>query len=396
MRADDQEEVGRWGARERTALALCLVAVIAALSAAIIVRVTTGGSPPIPVASLSRGANPDPAGRLPRPAPDFTLTDQFGQTISLRAFRGRPVVLAFIDSQCTTICPLTTTAMVEAKNLVGQGGSRVQLLGVDANPTAIAIRDVRAYSTAHGMLHQWHFLTGSLPELKRVWRAYGIEAQVVGGQVDHTPALFVIDSHGTLRNVYMTAMAYAGIGQQAQLIAQELSSLLPGRPRVRANPAEEVQLVQPPTMPVSLPRVGGGTVRLGPGRSPRLLLFFATWAAETSDLSAGLQMLNRYQSLAIASGLPRLTGVDEASVEPSPSALPRFLHHLRHPLSYPVAVDQSGRVADGYEVEDQPWLVLVSRTGRFLYYRDVSTAGWPTPSQLARLLREALALGGSR
>ena len=49
------------------------------------------------------------------------------------------------------------------------------------------------YSQAHGMLHKWRFLTGSLPELKRVWRAYGIEAAVVNGTIDHTPATYVID-----------------------------------------------------------------------------------------------------------------------------------------------------------------------------------------------------------
>ena len=49
---------------------------------------------------------------------------------------------------------------------------------------------VRAYSQAHGMLHKWRFLTGSLAELKRVWRAYGIAAAVVNGMIDHTPATY--------------------------------------------------------------------------------------------------------------------------------------------------------------------------------------------------------------
>ena len=42
------------------------------------------------------------------------------------------------------------------------------------------------------MLHQWRFLTGSIRELKRVWRAYYIEAAVVNGAIDHTPATYVI------------------------------------------------------------------------------------------------------------------------------------------------------------------------------------------------------------
>jgi len=54
-------------------------------------------------------------------APDFRLTNQFGQQISLSAFRGKVVILAFTDSQCTTGCPLTTQAMLAAKQLLGRG-----------------------------------------------------------------------------------------------------------------------------------------------------------------------------------------------------------------------------------------------------------------------------------
>ena len=67
-------------------------------------------------------------------------------------------------------------------------GSQVQLLGVDANPHAISLENVWSYSELHGMLHDWHFLTGSLPQLTRVWKQYAIEAAVEAGQITHTPA----------------------------------------------------------------------------------------------------------------------------------------------------------------------------------------------------------------
>jgi cytochrome oxidase Cu insertion factor (SCO1/SenC/PrrC family) len=110
----------------------------------------------------------DPGTRLAGRAPDFRLTDEFGEPVSLHSFRGKVVILAFNDSECTTICPLTTSAMVDAKAMLGSAGSRVQLLGIDANPTATQIKDVRSYSELHGMVRQWHFLTGSLAALKRV------------------------------------------------------------------------------------------------------------------------------------------------------------------------------------------------------------------------------------
>jgi hypothetical protein len=131
-------------------------------------------------------------------------------------------------------------------------------------------------------------------------------------------------------------------------------------------------------------------VRLGPGSGAHLVLFFDTWETEITDLSARLEALNRYQAAARKEGLPPLVAIDEARVEASPQALPRFLRSLPHPLSYPVAVDSSGRVADGYRVQDSPWLELVSGSGRFLFYRDLAD-GWPTLGQLRAQVHAALA-----
>src|SRR6185437_9478069 len=87
---------------------------------------------------------------------------------------------------------------------------------------------------------------------------------------------------------------------------------------------------------------------------------------------------------------PPMTAVDEGVVEPSPAALPAFLGGLRQKLSYPVAVDGDGRVADGYEVQGQPWFVLTSPSGQILWYWDVSSSGWLSPKQLGEHVQAAL------
>src|SRR6201996_5935859 len=156
-----------------------------------------------------------------KPAPDFKLVHQFGQAMSLSQFRGRVVMLSFEDSECTTVCPLTTQSMVLAKELLGKAGDSVQLLGVDANPDAIKQADVMDYSRVHGMINQWDFLTGSLPQLKSVWKAYNIDVQIESGQIDHTPALYIIDQQGKLQKVYLTQMAYSSVTQSAQVLATE-------------------------------------------------------------------------------------------------------------------------------------------------------------------------------
>ena len=360
----------------RTPVALAGVGVAAAVVAVVILSVA--GSPS-EAQSDALASNPslDPGTSLARPAPDFTLTDQFGQQVSLRSFRGKVVLLAFNDSECTTVCPLTTTAMLEAKAMLGSAAKHVALLGVDANPKATALEDVLSYSQLHGMVHAWHFLTGSLSALRRVWSAYGIQAAVQGGEIAHTPALFVIDPSGRERKLYMTQQSYAAVGQLGQLLAQEASRLLPGHPTVQSHLSYAQIKGIGPTETVRLPRAGGGSVRLGPGR-PHLYLFFDTWDREVTSLAAHLEELRHYQSAPASSRLPALSAIDETSVEPSPAALQAVSGNAPHPLPYPVALDRSGRVADGYEVQGQPWLVLTSSSGRIVWYRQVSTTGWPS------------------
>jgi Peroxiredoxin len=47
--------------------------------------------------------NLDLGSSLGKAAPDFRLRNQFGQPMSLSQFRGKVVMLAFEDSECTTV-----------------------------------------------------------------------------------------------------------------------------------------------------------------------------------------------------------------------------------------------------------------------------------------------------
>lgn len=353
---------------------------------------STGRSVTRPAAfPAATSPQPDPGVRLSAAAPDFTLTDQFHRRVSLRAFRGKVVVLSFTDPKCTTICPITTTALLRAEKLLGPAAAQVELIGIGANPDATGVKWVRAYSQHHGMMRKWHFLTGSLRQLKSVWGAYHVEAAAVRGRIDHTPATYVIGTTGRESRLYETTMAYSSVDQLGYEVAQSIAPLLPGNPHVHAMTSAAQPVLYGPRSPVELPRADGGTVRLGAGSGAHLILFFDSWDTEVTDLSAQLEALNRYESQAKRKGLPALVAIDEAGVEATPRALPRFLHSLPRPLSYPVAVDHSGAVADGYRVQDSPWLELVSNKGRFLFYDDLAVRGWPRLHELLTTVTTALA-----
>jgi len=373
--------------------------IVAALAIIVHAVIQPSGSPAqgsaTQASALTTNENLDPGAPLSGAAPGFTLTNQFGQPVSLSSFRGKVVILAFNDAECTTICPLTTVALIEAKNMLGAAGSQVQLLGVDANPKATEVEDVLSYSQLHGMTYQWQYLTGTLTQLHRVWKSYSVGVTISQNQTDHEPAIFVINQRGELEKLYLTQLAYTAVGQLGQLLAQEAATLLPSHPAVNSHlsyaPISDIS----PATDTTLPAAGGGYVAMGPGQagqgSPRLYLFFATWDQEITTLGGQLETLNGYQSAAGAGGLPGLTAVDEGGVEPSASALPGFLGTLPRPLSYPVAIDQSGQLADGYDVQGVPWFVLTSARGKVLWSREVSVSGWPSVAALDQDVRTALA-----
>jgi hypothetical protein len=247
----------------------------------------------------------------------------------------------------------------------------VQLLGVDANPDATAVSDVMSYSRVHGMVNEWDFATGSAAQLKKVWTDYKIAVQIEQGQIDHTPALFIINAKGQEEELYLTQMSYSGVGQAAQVIAQEVASLLPSHPKLAS--LRSLAAIPPldPTVKAALPGADGGTpVELGPGK-PRLVVFFASWVSEVSDLPAELKVLNTYAKAAAAQHLPAPTAVDEAVTEPESTSVDAALKDVG-PLAFQVGVDQTGRLADGYGVQDQPWLVLVNAAGKATWSHD----GW--------------------
>jgi cytochrome oxidase Cu insertion factor (SCO1/SenC/PrrC family) len=384
---------GTWLAGGFVAIVVALIAVHAVLTPA-------AGAAPGGRAAADAGlaGNPslDPGTSLSTVAPGFTLTDQFGRPASLSSDRGKVVILAFNDSECTTVCPLTTVAMTDAKAMLGAAASQVQLVGIEANPKATSIEDVRSYSQVHGMLYQWRYLTGSLSQLQTVWKDYSVGVTVNQNQIDHEPAIFVINQQGRLAKLYLTQLAYSAVPQLGQLLATEVSSLLPSHPAVHSHLSYDQVATTGPAAATTVPEAGGGYVSLGPGQpgeqsQARLYLFFATWDQEITSLGGQLDALNAYQSASAADHLPALTAIDEGSVEPTASALPNFLATLTRPLGYPVGIDSGGQIADGYDVQGEPYFVLASPSGKPLWTWEVSTSGWLSTASLDRRVRAALA-----
>jgi len=152
-------------------------------------------------------------------APDFSLIDQFGHLRRLSEFRGKVVLLTFVSTKCTDICPLTAELMRRTQDLLGTRSQDVQLLAVNTNYRYTSVQDVLRWSRSHSMTHRWLFLTELFGTLGSVWQAYG----VTGGNA-HTTIVFLIDPQGRLRSSVPIAMRQ-GLDAEARSLAQYVTGL---------------------------------------------------------------------------------------------------------------------------------------------------------------------------
>jgi len=139
------------------------------------------------------------------PAPNFTLVDQHGTSLSLKSLRGRAVVLEFMDPHCTDICPIVSQEFVDAYHDLGVKASKVVFVAVNVNQYFNSVADVAKFSNQHGLnkIPSWHFFTGSVNDLTSIWQNYNIavEAPKPTSDIVHTSIVYFIGPNGDERYI---------------------------------------------------------------------------------------------------------------------------------------------------------------------------------------------------
>lgn len=137
-----------------------------------------------------------------RPAPDFHLVDQNGKPVSLSQFRGKTVILTFLDPVCWWDCPLQAAEMAGVDQLLGPYAKSVELVAVAGNPTVHSVSALSAFDRARGLNHipNWVFATGSTATLEQIWQAWGYQVTpATDGMDPHSDLFYLIDPQGRLQ-----------------------------------------------------------------------------------------------------------------------------------------------------------------------------------------------------
>jgi protein SCO1/2 len=162
---------------------------------------------------------------LPRigPAPEFTLTTQDSQRLSLQELRGKVVAVTFIYTSCVDTCQLLTAKLVRLQTRFGaEFGTKVFFVAVTVDPQHDTSEVLKRYAQAHGAnLAGWAFLTGTAAEIRQVTRRYSIYSKKTPrGDMDHTFLTSLIDPSGTLR------VQYLGVRFDPEELLRDLQSLV--------------------------------------------------------------------------------------------------------------------------------------------------------------------------
>jgi protein SCO1 len=285
------------------------------------------------------------------PAPQFRLADQFGRTVSLAQYRGRPVVLTFMEAHCRELCPTVAEKLRRVLAELGPDGQQVGMLALSTDPEGDTRPAARAFSHEHGLLHSWHYLLGTRKQLAPIWKAYYVYAAPANAppkmRDSHTSAIYLIDASGRER-------ALMGGDPDFGSLLMDLRILL-GLPATAGQPADPAPEAGHPAPAFALAALDGKTVHSSDLKHHVVLLnFWATWC---TVCKSEMPMLSRWYRELHARGL-EILGIDQQESAAAARAFVRRFH-----IRYPVLEDDSGTTSARYDVVGLPTTLLVDQSG---------------------------------
>jgi len=137
-----------------------------------------------------------------QPAPDFSLTDQNRQRVTLSQFAGQVVVVTFVYTRCPfpNYCfRLSNNLARLQKRFAPEMGHKLTLLSVTLDP----VHDQPEALAKYGRIWKvdakgWHLLTGPPAEIRKFCERFGVGFFPDEGQFIHSLHTLIIDRQGRL------------------------------------------------------------------------------------------------------------------------------------------------------------------------------------------------------
>jgi len=156
----------------------------------------------------SRSDSPElaylPVDGVKRKVPDFSFTDQNGETITQEDYKGKVYVVEFFFSTCPTICPIMNKNLVQVqRKFLGEEDFGIASFSID--PYNDTVEALNAYADKIGVTHpNWHLMTGELDDILDLsnngFNLYVKQEDLAPGGFEHSGFFALVDKEGYLRS----------------------------------------------------------------------------------------------------------------------------------------------------------------------------------------------------
>ena len=118
--------------------------------------------------------------------PQVKLVQEDGKIVSLaeELNDGRPVILDFIYTSCTEICPLTSRIFSMFQEELGSDRDKVHMVSISIDPEQDTPAVLKEYASKYGAGPSWHFYSGTAEASIATQQAFGVYR---GNKMNHTP-----------------------------------------------------------------------------------------------------------------------------------------------------------------------------------------------------------------
>src|SRR5271154_1193901 len=204
-------------------LILSLLALVV-IAGGIALLTVGGSSAQQPNRAQAKQANLDAEGLLSpvAPAPPLALRNYLGQPVNIDSYRGKAVLVTFLYTNCPDICPLITSNLRVAQNLMGPAAAaKVQIIAVSVDPHGDTPKAVGAFLARHEMTGRMQYLIGSAHELARVWQAWGGGSERDAQQpqfINHTGIIYGVTGSGRRLTLYASSFQPSEIVHDVPLL----------------------------------------------------------------------------------------------------------------------------------------------------------------------------------
>jgi len=191
-----------------------------ALAIGLLVSGCGGGNSTNAAVTLPRvaGADAVPA----KAAPPIELTDQYGKRVDLAKLKGRPVLVAFLYTHCTDLCPIVAGKLHTAYSHLKQA-ERPLFLAVSVDPSHDTPASAATFNKRHRTVGEIDWLLGSQAELEAVWKAWGVKPEHNANdpeEIEHNAEIFAIDPQGRIRALYPPSFKPEKLAEGTRTLAQ--------------------------------------------------------------------------------------------------------------------------------------------------------------------------------